>query len=213
MFSAMSLTTQVPQKILITTLAIQCSLSTTSRPQKVIIPGFVAWVAVGLLVMAGTCSAQEKRLGDKSYLIIDTRSPKALWQSFVGLTDRYYQLIKDKGFTSENVNELRDLESQLIRCFDLNEVPPSLHQDVAVETAIYLREIAARFDEWTPAPLPDAEEAQQQMKEGHPPVWGMGRFASVIKYHSDGPHVGEFHFTRRVVATVPQVYKSVKSYP
>ena len=76
-------------------------------------------------------------------------SPQTTLSIMIRLTDIYHELVSETGITSENQERLKNISQQFEKLFDLREVPPKFRRNMAVETAVYLREAIARF----PVPL------------------------------------------------------------
>jgi len=98
-------------------------------------------------------------------------SPRAVWISLCTLFQQYNKIIREEGYTRENEEFLHVLEEQIATCYDLQEISPSTHIDIAMETTIYLSEIIARFPPIDPNVLPDRHAAFKEIKEGSPDVW------------------------------------------
>ena len=146
-------------------------------------------------------------------LIANLSSPRETWDSLVQLTDSFYASVKTNGFTPENQEELTFLEEQIAECFDLREVPPSTQRDLAMESAVYIREITARLSPIQADELPDEDTAYQELKEGHPAIWRIHDSPIAIVKITDGPYAGDFQFSSRSIEMAEEFYEHISQKP
>ncbi|MCB1703996.1 MAG: mechanosensitive ion channel family protein [Halioglobus sp.] len=140
-------------------------------------------------------------------------SPRQTWQSMIDITDAYNQTVQTEGYTFENESTLDNLEEQMERLFDLRKVPESLRRTVAVEAAVYLREIVARMPPLTLESLPGREQAFAEMRDNYPPIWQIDESDIVISYIQEGPFTGNFQFSERTLKLAEELYESVLELP
>lgn len=140
-------------------------------------------------------------------------SPRAVWTSLCTLSREYNKIIREEGFTKENEDFLYVLVEQIATCYDLEEISPSIHLDIAMETTIYLSEIIARFPPVDPNVLPDRNAAFKEIKEGLPDVWYIDPLPIAIARTKDGEFAGEFQISRRTVSIASRSYEHFKSLP
>ena len=140
-------------------------------------------------------------------------SPRHTWQSMIDITDIYNRIVQEEGYTLENENMLDNLEEQMERLFDLRKVPESLRRTVAVESAVYLREIVARVPPLQKDALPNREQAFQEMHNNYPPIWQIDESDIVIDYIQEGPFTGNFQFSQRTLKLARDMYESVLELP
>lgn len=140
-------------------------------------------------------------------------SPRQTWQSMIDITDTYNRLVQNEGYTLDNEGALDNLEEQMERLFDLRNVPESLRRTVAVEAAVYLREIVARLPPLQADTLPDRERAFGKMQQNYPPIWQIDESDIVIAYIPEGPFTGNFQFSERTLELAEELYESVRELP
>ncbi|MEA1928141.1 MAG: mechanosensitive ion channel family protein [Candidatus Auribacterota bacterium] len=140
-------------------------------------------------------------------------SPRATWNSLITLVDRYYSLIRVDGYTSANSDDLEYLEIQISDCFDLRGIAPTHYRDIAMETAVYIREITARFSPLPPDYLPDEDQVYRELKEGHPPVWRIGDTFVEIELIKDGLFAHDFQLSSRTIQEALRAFKRAVKLP
>ena len=140
-------------------------------------------------------------------------SPRATWISLITLVDRYYSLIREDGYTSHNSDELEYLESQISDCFDLRGIAPSHRRDLAMESAVYIREIIARFSPIPDNYLPDEDQVYRELKEGHPPIWRIGDTFIKIELINDGDFAHDFQLSSRTSQEASAAFKRIEKLP
>jgi len=140
-------------------------------------------------------------------------SPRAVWISLCSLSRQYNKILREEGYTRENEEFLHVLEEQIATCYDLQEISPSTHIDIAMETTIYLSEIIARFQPIDPNILPDRNAAFKEIKEGSPDVWYLDPLPISIARTDEGEFEGEFQISRRTVSVAHRSYEHFKSLP
>lgn len=140
-------------------------------------------------------------------------SPRHTWQSMIDITNIYNKTLQEEGYTLDNESALDNLEEQMERLFDLRNVPESLRRTVAVESAVYLREIVARVPPLRPDALPDREQAFKEMAANYPPIWQIDESDIVIAYIQEGPFTGNFQFSERTLKLAEVMYESVLGLP
>jgi len=129
------------------------------------------------------------------------------------MTDRYMALIKNDGFTYENIDELNALDNQICLCFDLTELPPSLRNSQAIESAVCLREIVARFHPLPPDYFPDLNAACESIKNGHPPEWRYHDLPIEIARIDSGVYKDNYQFTLRTIKEAKSTLDILRRMP
>ncbi|NCD31992.1 MAG: mechanosensitive ion channel family protein [Spartobacteria bacterium] len=140
-------------------------------------------------------------------------SPHSTWHSMISLIDEYNSIIKKAGFTPENVQGLMHLETEIANCIDLRDVAPSVRVSTAMETAVYLRELLARFETPPSDFLPDRDEAYQEIKQGQPPIWRIADSPISITLMKEGEHAGDFQFSARTITIAQSAFELLKDRP
>lgn len=136
----------------------------------------------------------------------DTSSPRATLDSFLTYTDKLYAAAIA---SREDVVLEREFMQRAERCFDLGQVPPTLRDEVAVESVLMLREI---FDRMA---LPDMNDVpdKNDVREDKTQVWRIPHTEITIGKVPDGPRMGSFLFTADTVDRLEEFYYEVKDLP
>lgn len=143
----------------------------------------------------------------------NTNSPRDTIVSFVKLTQRYYDLLVQDTYTPEDVAELQHIYDEMQWFFDLRNVAPSLRQDVAVNSAVYLREIIDRIGLPSLEEIPDREQMLDAVQEGYAPSWKIGSSPLEIVRIDDGPNQGKYLFSEETFETVEDLFWQLRSFP
>lgn len=143
----------------------------------------------------------------------NTNSPRDTIISFLKLTQRYYDLLRQDTYTTEDDAELQHLYEEMQWFFDLRNVAPSLRQDVAVNSAVYLREIIDRIGLPPVNQLPDRKQMLAAIGEGYPPTWKVGNSPLVITRIDEGPNKGKYLFSEETLETVEDLFWQLRSFP
>src|SRR5262245_60185726 len=107
----------------------------------------LALVALGVMaLLAGIVIAQEPT-SRRPLEPPDTSSPRATIDTLIRLTtEGYGYWTSPQGRSHSNLVERMTVASQLVYCFDLSDIPPWLQDNVARETAVYLKEVFDRIE-------------------------------------------------------------------
>lgn len=147
---------------------------------------------------------------------VDTSSPRATMESFLRLTEE----------TSRRSLEYRDspgpaTQGRLFRIgdraaglFDLRQVGPALHREVAADTFTLLWEVMARtgFPDLEQIPGGDGRVAGDE-QEPLPTRWRVPRTEISIVRVDEGPRAGEFLFSADTVKRARRFYEAVSELP
>jgi len=169
-------------------------------------------VCFSLFAVVADVAAEDDSLAHPP-LLANISSPRATWDSFMALTNRYMALIKKGGFTYENIDELKSLDNQISICFDLAQVPPSLRDSRSIETAVCIREIVARFEPLPPDYFPDLDGACGAVRNGHPPQWRYRDFAIEIARTDAGVYKDNYQFTLRTIKEAKTTFELLRRLP
>jgi MscS family membrane protein len=124
----------------------------------------------------------------------DTSSPRATIETLINLTSEGYSYwISTQGRTYRNLAERTAIGGQLAYCFDLHDIPPWLQDNVARETAVYLREIFDRILLPPPHEIPDSETIAKMA--GGLPQWTIPHTEIVLVRLKDGLRAGQYVFS------------------
>ena len=146
-------------------------------------------------------------------LFADLRSPRNVLESFYTLVDSFHDLVRKDGFTSENSARVQNLGRQIAKLFDLRNIPPKFRQNVADETAIYLREVTARLPLPALSQVPDEDQMANRVKNGKTAVYRIPGTPIVIKEIREGEYEGLYQFTQDVIDGAPDWYRMARSLP
>ncbi len=143
----------------------------------------------------------------------ETKSPRATLESFLFLTQSYYDLIREDGFTSENIEELENIELQIMKLFDLREVPPRFQETTSMEAAVYLREALERVPLPPIETVPDERGMAEMIEKGIAPFYRIPGTLIEIERISDGSYAGHYQFTDDTLDNAELIYDQSEEYP
>jgi len=153
---------------------------------------------------------------------VDTSSPRATLQDFVGTMDGIYHGMK--GFLQEydasqrlyptpderrRQIEALSAAAKAIRVLDLSDIPPVLRDTVAPERAIQLKEILDRIEYPSFESIPD----QEVMARASSKRWRLPGTEIDIGLIEKGPRSGEYLVSADTVDRLPGFYERVKKLP
>ncbi len=153
---------------------------------------------------------------------VDTSSPRATLQDFVGTMDGIYHGMK--GFLQEydasqrlyptpderrRQIEALSAAAKAIRVLDLSDIPPVLRDTVAPERAIQLKEILDRIEYPSFESIPD----QEMMARASSKRWRLPGTEIDIGLIEKGPRSGEYLVSADTVDRLPGFYERVKKLP
>ncbi len=153
---------------------------------------------------------------------VDTSSPRATLQGFVGTMDEIYRGMK--GFLQEYAASQRlyptpderrkqvealSTAAKAIKVLDLSDIPPVLRDTVAPERAIQLKEILDRIEFPSFESIPD----QEAMARASSKRWRLPGTEIDIALIEHGPRSGEYLVSAGTVDRLPEFYERVKNLP
>ena len=139
----------------------------------------------------------------KSFGWVDTRSPRGVLESLLTGTRRYYDLIREEGFTRQNWRELSNISEQAERLFDLRGVPPGHIHDIAHETTVLLREALARVSLPKLDKVPEEEVMAARIKAGKSPIYRVRGTPFEIARTDTGPDATS---SRAIPSSMPGIF-------
>ncbi|HAB19366.1 MAG TPA: hypothetical protein DCE44_23415, partial [Verrucomicrobiales bacterium] len=142
----------------------------------------------------------------------DTSSPRATINTLISLTTegfRYWS--SPSGRTYDNLSERAAVARALAYCFDLHDIPPWLRDNVARETAVYLKEIFDRIPMPPPENIPDAEEIAKL--PGGLPQWTIPHTEIVLVRLKDGLRAGQYVFSSETDERAREFYLRAEHLP
>ncbi|OEU66988.1 MAG: mechanosensitive ion channel protein MscS [Desulfovibrio sp. S3730MH75] len=136
----------------------------------------------------------------------DTSSPRATFNSFIHYTDELYKAASEP---DEDFELEIEYMQRAVRCFDFSEVPPTLLEDVSVESVLMLREVLDRIE------LPDMNDVpdKKDVKMSAVVSWRMPHTEITISKVAKGPRVGSFLFNPETVDRMDEYYNEVRDLP
>ena len=153
---------------------------------------------------------------------VDTSSPRATLQGFVGTMDEIYRAMKDilqEYAASQRLYltpderrkqvEMLSTAVKAIKVLDLSDVPPVLRQTVAPERAIQLKEILDRIELPSFETIPD----QDAMARASSKRWRLPGTEIDVALIENGPRSGEYLVSADTVDRLPEFYERVKKLP
>ncbi len=136
----------------------------------------------------------------------DTSSPRATMRFFLDNMNRAYQNSLIEGFKKEDVYIHLDRAAQ---CLDLSEIPPTVDQDVGIETVFLLKEVFDRIETPADEEVPDKNAVNSEGLTR----WTVPQTAITIVKVEKGPRTGEFLFSSSTVARIREFYHRVDHLP
>src|SRR6266436_7457535 len=153
---------------------------------------------------------------------VDTSSPRATLQGFVGTMDEIYRGMRDflrEYAASERLYPTPDERrkqvgalsnaAKAIKVLDLSDIPPVLRDTVAPERAIQLKEILDRIEFPSFESIPD----QEVMVRASSKRWRLPGTEIDIGLIENGPRSGEYLVSAGTVDRLPEFYERVKKLP
>jgi MscS family membrane protein len=174
-------------------------------------PKLIGIGIVALALFIGIVVAQEPNV-PRPLEPPDTSSPRATINTLIALTTEGYGFWASReGRSYRNLAERMAIASQLSYCFDLNDIPPWLQDNVARETAVYLREI---FDRIQLPPMDDIPDAAAIAKmPGGLPQWTIPHTEIVLVRIKDGLRAGQYVFSSETDERARDFYLRAKHLP
>ena len=135
----------------------------------------------------------------------DTSSPRATLASFIYYTDKLYE----EATAAENLYLQKEFLQRAERCFDLSKVPPTLLENVSVESVLRLREVLDRIE------LPDMSDVpdKNEVKTHQVLLWRIPHTEITIGLCPDGPRMGSYLFTPETVRRLEEYYNEISHLP
>ena len=144
---------------------------------------------------------------------VDTSSPRSTLSSLLIGTQRYYNLIREEGYTRKDWKELFNIIGQAERLFDLRDIPPGQSHDVAHETVALVREALARVPLPALNEIPGEDEMAARIKAGKSVIYRVPGTPFEIARTEAGSDTGRYQFTKDTVKQARNFYDEIKVYP
>ncbi|MFL5266509.1 MAG: mechanosensitive ion channel family protein [Stellaceae bacterium] len=152
-------------------------------------------------------------------LPVDTSSPRASLQGFIGTIDDLYRNMKDilhEYSASQRLYhtpderrrqaELLSAAAKAITVLDLSDVAPILRGTIGPERVLQLKEVLDRIELPSPESIPD----QDAMSRASSKRWRLPRTEIDIALIESGPRAGEYLVTADTVERLPVFYDRVR---
>ncbi len=153
---------------------------------------------------------------------VDTSSPRAALQGFIGTMDDMYRNLKDilqEYSASQRLYHTPEERRRLVEAFskpakaikvlDLSDIPPVLQDTVAPERVLQLKEILDRVE----IPSLESIPAQDAMSRASAKRWRLPGTEIDIALIENGPRSGEYLVTAETVDRLPGFYDRVRKLP
>ena len=169
-------------------------------------------VTLGVMAMfAGIVFAQEPA-SRRPLEPPDTSSPRATIDTLIRLTTESYGYWTSPEHRSyHNMEERMAVGVQLAYCFDLDDIPPWLRDNVARETAVYLKEIFDRIEMPPPDQIPDSNAIDKM--PGGVPRWTIPHTEIVLVRIKDGLRTGQYIFSSETDDRARDFYLRARHLP
>ena len=143
---------------------------------------------------------------------VQTDSPRATLQSFLLLFQELESVLLSASGdgTIADADLIRPVGDQLMQLLDLSAVPAALQSEVGVETIGFLLDIIGRVELPSIDSVPEADDFDD---DGTPATWRIPGTPVRILEIQDGPREGEFLFSQRTVAVVPDFFQRIRHLP
>ncbi|MGE3805824.1 MAG: mechanosensitive ion channel family protein, partial [Gemmataceae bacterium] len=139
----------------------------------------------------------------------DTSSPQTTVKSFVDNMNLIYRSFREKGNSTQGIDERLDFKARALRCLDLSKVAPAVLEHRGPESMVLLMEILDRTElppyEQIPGP---ADVAKEKIN-----TWTIPNTPLTIVRIDKGARQGEYVFSAETVDELPQLFERVKDMP
>ena len=142
----------------------------------------------------------------------DTSSPRATMKSFQTIIRNAKPIVakvRTSGFSMEITRELRDLQFDAMRCFDLSQVPKKLRDDVGLESGVLLAEILGRIELPPYQTIPEANVMESRKVSR----WTIPHTEITIARVKEGPRQGEYLFTPETISHLDEFFNKIRDLP
>lgn len=140
---------------------------------------------------------------------LDTSSPRATLHSFRASVDHIHAGLARDGAAAQRRPETMRLVGQVLTCFDLSRLAPSLVRPEGIQAAVCIKEVLDRIPLPPEASIPDAAAVQAAGLKR----WRLPGTEIVLTRIADGSREGDFIFDADTVARAKQFYAAVHNLP
>lgn len=140
---------------------------------------------------------------------LDTSSPRATLQSFRAAVDHIHAALEREGAAAQRRPETMRLIGQVLACFDLSRLAPSLVRPEGIQAAVCVKEVLDRIPLPPDSAIPDAAAVQTAGLKR----WRLPGTEIVLSRIGDGSREGDFIFDAETVSRAKQFYMAVRDLP
>jgi MscS family membrane protein len=140
---------------------------------------------------------------------LDTSSPRATLQSFRAAVDHIHAALEREGAAAQRRPETMRLIGQVLNCFDLSRLAPSLVRPEGIQAAVCIKEVLDRIPLPPASAIPDAAAVQAAGLKR----WRLPGTEIVLFRIADGSREGDFVFDAETVSRAKQFYMAVRDLP
>ncbi len=153
---------------------------------------------------------------------LDTSSPRATLQGFIevvdhiyaGMTDQLEEYAKSDRLyltSGERRKQIRILQSapKAIRALDTSGISPVLHETIAVERVLQLKEVLDRIELPAAADIPDREAMTRPGLKR----WRLPGTEIDFVLMQDGPRAGEYLVSAETIERLPEFFRKIATLP
>ncbi len=141
----------------------------------------------------------------------DLSSPRATLMNFMALMNRAYYYWKTEGRTYQNRDQRGAITRLAHQFFDLNDIAPSVRNNVGRETAVFIKEVLDRvgLPPWEQIP----DEAMIAAKPGGLNQWTIPHTEITLVRLKEGLREGQWVFNSETDERAPEFYARAKHLP
>jgi MscS family membrane protein len=140
---------------------------------------------------------------------LDTSSPRATLESFRAAVDHIHAALEREGAAAQRRPETMRLIGQVLTCFDLSRLAPSLVRPEGIQAAVCIKEVLDRIPLPPESAIPDAAAVQTAGVKR----WRLPGTEIVLSRITDGSREGDFVFDAETVARAKQFFMAVRDLP
>jgi len=166
---------------------------------------------ITLLLIAGGQTPSIRAQGQPHPLAPpDLSSPRATLTNFLMLTSGAYRYWKTEGRTYQNQAQRTAIASRAQQFFDLNDIAPSIRNNIGRETAVYIKEVLDRIElpPWSEIPDADMIDAKPGLSR-----WTIPHTEITLVRLKEGLREGKWVFNSETDDRAPEFYARVKQLP
>ena len=137
-------------------------------------------------------------------------SPRSLMWSLGRTLNTYREILDKEGRTYESQPRLRWIQSRIAECFDVTDVGPQFQNDVATDSAVYLREIMRRIPMSAWETIPDRDDIDQMPDDERITRYRFDYVPIELMLMTEGERAGEWVITMETREGAEAAFDHVK---